>query len=97
MKLEGAWNVVSPDKQHVLALTTKITEKGHKPTCDCGDCNKQHTPSKRFKGKQAWKAITPMVGEAHAKMVRKISFHWHPHHGSQALQVHPCHDHHGWL
>jgi hypothetical protein len=83
MKLEGAWNSVSPHEQHVLALTTKIAEleKNRKPPRDRGDRNKQQTPSERFKGEQAWKAIAPKNGEPHAKTVGKLTFHWCPHHG----------------
>jgi hypothetical protein len=82
MQLKGAWNAVPPHEQHVLALTAKISEleRGRKPPCDCGDHNRQQTPSKRFKGEQAWKAIAPKNGEVHAKMVGKITFDWCPHH-----------------
>jgi hypothetical protein len=74
MKLEGAWNTVSPHEQHVLALTAKIAElgRGCKLPCDCGDCNRQQTPSECFQGEQAWNAIAPKNGKAHAKTVGKV-------------------------
>jgi hypothetical protein len=39
------------------------------------------TLPEHFKGEQAWKAIAPKSGEAHAKTVGMIAFHWCPHHG----------------
>jgi hypothetical protein len=78
LKLAGAW---SPHEQNVLALTVTIAEleRGHKLPCGRGDHNKHQTPSERFKGGQAWRAIALKNGEAHAKTVGKITFH--PHHG----------------
>jgi hypothetical protein len=84
LKLEGTWNAVSPHEQHVLALTAQIEalKKNRTPRKErVGTPGKQLQPSERFTGEQAWKAVAPKNGEAHAKPVGKLIFHWCPHHG----------------
>jgi hypothetical protein len=85
LKLKGTWTATTPRDEQVLALTAEIAalKEGRKPKKekDRNTFKSKMSPSERFTGEQAWKAVTPKNGEAHSKPVRKLIFHWCPHHG----------------
>jgi hypothetical protein len=67
----------------VLTLTTEIAalKAELKPKKTRDPAGKPLSPSERFKGDQAWKAVAPKAGEPHAQLVSRINFYWCLHHG----------------